>query len=208
MSLTLANLHGKYPLHSPKVLEEGIEQSIAAELVELVGPAPEVQLSKHPPHPPSMPIICTAEGPYFGQYFQTCKDPSASLVCSTPIPISPPFTGGSDLLTRLLEIRVQIQAPMPTKVTILLWDEDGIEPCSFLVTPNHAGRVRLCDNAQLLRDHNPQLTGIEDYLIYRDSEWIDMGWESPVFALPGSMLLVRVASVQWLDGFDVNKEFV
>ncbi|KAK0236491.1 hypothetical protein EDD85DRAFT_954363 [Armillaria nabsnona] len=208
MALTLANLHGRYPLHSPKLLEDQIEQSIAAELVELVGPAPKVQLSEHPPHPPSMPIMCTADGPHFGHYFQMCEDPTGSPVCGTPTPIIPPFTGGSDLLSCLLEIRVQIQAPIPTKVTILLWDEDGMEPHSLLVTPNHVGRIRLCDNAQLLRDHNPRLTGIEEYMIYRDDEWINMGWESPVFALPGSMLLVREASRQWLDGFDMHKEFV
>ncbi len=82
-----------------------------------------------------------------------------------------------------------------------------MEPRSLLVTPNHAGRIRLCDNAQLLRDHNPRLTGIEEYMIYWDDEWIDMGWELPVFALPGSMLLVREVSVQWLDRFDMHKEF-
>ncbi len=66
----------------------------------------------------------------------------------------------------------------------------------------------MCDNAQLLRDHNPCLTGIGEYMIYQDNEWIDVGWELPIFALPGSMLLVQEASVQWLDGFDMYKEFV
>ncbi|KAK0236854.1 hypothetical protein EDD85DRAFT_952798 [Armillaria nabsnona] len=120
MTLTLANLHGRYPLHSPKLLEDQIKQSIAVELVELVGPAPKVQLSENPPHPPSVPIMYTVDSPHFGRYFETCKDPMGSLVCSTPTPITPPFTGGSDLLSRLLEIQVQIQAPIPTKVTILL----------------------------------------------------------------------------------------
>ncbi len=48
-----------------------------------------------------------------------------SPTCSVPIPVTPPSNAPSEVLHRLLDIwrQLQVQVPLPTKATILLWDE-------------------------------------------------------------------------------------
>lgn len=73
MALTVTDLRGRYPMHTPPHLIQGVEKAIEEELVALVGPLPEIQISGHPPHSPSDLIMCTVEGPRMGSYCQTVR---------------------------------------------------------------------------------------------------------------------------------------
>ncbi|SJL15927.1 uncharacterized protein ARMOST_19435 [Armillaria ostoyae] len=208
MVLTITDLQGEYPAYTSPQLKLKVESSIEAELIRLVGPPPEVQISAHPPHSPSCLIMCTADGPDMGRYFQTCKDPTASPTCSVPIAVTPPLNTQSENLQQLQDIRrqLQVQVPLPTKATILLWDEDFDDPWTFLVTPNPAGRVILRDNVTLLARAN--LVEGQDYELYQAGAWVEVDWNTPIPALPGNMLLMRIAHVEFLDGFDTHCRFI
>ncbi|PBK60416.1 hypothetical protein ARMSODRAFT_1026607 [Armillaria solidipes] len=152
MALTVTDLRGQYPMHAPSHLIQSVEKAIEEELVTLAGPPLEIQISMHPPHSPSNLIMCTVEGPRMGSYCQTCKDPTASLTCGRPITVTPPLQASSAHLKQLLDIRqrMQAQVPLPTKMTVLLWDQDFNEPWTFLLSPNEVGRISLKANSHLL----------------------------------------------------------
>ncbi|KAK0236866.1 hypothetical protein EDD85DRAFT_952836 [Armillaria nabsnona] len=109
--------------------------------------------------------MCTTDGPDMGRYFQTCQDLTVSPTCSISIAVTPPLNTQSEVLYRLLDIwrQLQVQVPLPTKATILLWDKNFDGPWMLLVTPNPAGQVILRENATLLacanlvKGHNYEL---------------------------------------------------
>ncbi len=84
--------------------------------------------------------------------------------------------------------------------------QDFDDPWMLLVTPNLAGRVILRENATLLAHTN--LVEGHDYELYQAGAWVEVNWNTPIPALPGSMLLMRIMHVEFLDGFDTHCRFI
>ncbi len=115
MVLTITDLQGKYPTYTSPQMKLNIESSIEAELIQLVRPPPEVQISMHPPHSPSCLIMCTMDGPDMGQYFQT---------------VSLPLQSWNDLLASLISAKTP-PPHRPAASQLLLLPHQTCNPTPF-----------------------------------------------------------------------------
>ncbi len=84
--------------------------------------------------------------------------------------------------------------------------QDFDDPSTLLVTPDLAGRIILRENATLLARAN--LVEGHDYELYQAGAWVEVNWNTPISVLPGSMLLMQIAHVEFLDGFDTHCRFI
>ncbi len=76
----------------------------------------------------------------------------------------------------------------------------------LLVTRNAGVQVTLRENASLLTHTN--LVEGNDYELYQAGTWVEVNWNTPIPALLGSMLLMQIGHVEFLDGFYTHSWFI